>query len=56
MKMCEQIFKKNIAGRLPENSRNSFVDLESQKHIKKDRPKKFAYYLHSSDARAIFFT
>ena len=31
----------NIAGRLPENSRNSFVDLQSQKNIKKDRPKKF---------------
>ena len=25
----------NIAGRLPENSRNSFVDLQSQKYSKK---------------------
>ena len=31
--------KPNIAGRLPENSRNSFVDLQSQKK-KQDRPKK----------------
>ena len=30
----------NIADRLPENSRNSFVDLQSQKNSKKDRPKK----------------
>ena len=30
---------KNIAGRLPEKSSNSFVDLQSQKNIKKDRPK-----------------
>ena len=26
---------ENIAGRLPENSRNSFVDLQSQKTVKK---------------------
>ena len=30
-----------MAGRLPENSRNSFVDLQSQKNSKNDRPKKF---------------
>ena len=33
----------NIAGRLPENSRNSFVDLQSQKNSEKDRPKKFGF-------------
>ena len=27
----------NIAGRLPENSRNSFVDLQSQKTVKKTK-------------------
>ena len=26
--------KENIAGRLPENSRNTFVDLQSQKTVK----------------------
>ena len=31
MKMCEQILKKNIAGRLPENSHNRFVDRQSKK-------------------------
>ena len=31
---------KNIACRLPENSQNSFVDLQFQKDIKKNRPKK----------------
>ena len=35
----------NIAGRLRENSRNSFVDLQSQKNSKKDRPKKFVFSL-----------
>ena len=36
----------NIAGRLPENSRNSFVDLQSQKkNSKKERPKKFVFLL-----------
>ena len=36
----------NIAGRLPENNRNSFVDLQSQKkNSKKDRPKKFVISL-----------
>ena len=34
MKMCEQILK-NIAGRLPENSRNRFVDRQSKKTVKK---------------------
>ena len=27
----------NIGGRLPENSRNSFNDLQSQRNIKKDQ-------------------
>ena len=36
--------KKNIAGRLPENSRNSFVDLQSQKNSQKGR-KKFVFSL-----------
>ena len=36
---------QNIAGRLPENSRNSFVDLRSQKKNSKDRPKKFVFSL-----------
>ena len=36
----------NIAGRLPENSRNRFVDRQSKKNIeKKDRPKKFVFSL-----------
>ena len=35
----------NIAGRLPENSRNSFVDLQSRKNSKRNRPKKFAFSL-----------
>ena len=30
---------KNIAGRLPENSRNSFIDLQSQKTAKKTEQK-----------------
>ena len=42
MKMCEQIL--NIAGRLPENSRNSFVDLQSQKTVKKT-PKKIRLFI-----------
>ena len=33
---------KNIAGRLPENSRNSFADLQSQK---KQQTKKFVFSL-----------
>ena len=36
---------ENIAGRLPENSSNSFVDLQSQENSKKDRPKKFVFSL-----------
>ena len=35
----------NIAGRLPENSRNRFVDQQSKKNSKKDRPKKFVFSL-----------
>ena len=35
------LLTKNIAGRLSENSRNSFVDLQSQK----DRPKKKVFPL-----------
>ena len=35
----------NIAGRLPENSCNSFVDLQSQnKTVKKDRPKNYSFH------------
>ena len=30
---------KNIAGRLPENSRNSFIDLQSRKTVKKTEQK-----------------
>ena len=36
MKLCEQILK-NIAGRLPKNSRTSIVDLKSQNKEKKDQ-------------------
>ena len=36
----------NIAGRLPENSRNSFVDLQSQKKtVKKTDQKKLVFSL-----------
>ena len=35
---------KNIAGRLPENSHNSFVDLQSQKTVKKT-DQKFVFSL-----------
>ena len=35
----------NIAGRFPENSRNSFVDLQSKKNSKEDRPKKLVFSL-----------
>ena len=35
----------NIAGRLPENSRNRFVDRQSKKNSKKDRSKKFVFSL-----------
>ena len=34
----------NIAGRLPEDSGNSFVDLQSKKNSKKDRPKKSSFH------------
>ena len=45
----------NIAGRLPENSRNSFVDLQSPINSKRDRPKNSlkAYMLYF-DYRAVF--
>ena len=36
---------ENMAGRLPENSRNRFVDLQSQKNSKKDEPKKKVFSL-----------
>ena len=36
---------KNIAGRLPENGRNRFVNRQSIKTVKKDRPKKFVFSL-----------
>ena len=38
---------KNIAGRLPENSRNSFVELQSQKDSKRNRPKRNFFLLNS---------
>ena len=38
------IYFENIAGRLPENSRNSLVDLQSQKNSKKDRPKNSSFH------------
>ena len=41
----QQICIKNIAGILPANSRNSFVDLQYKKNSKKDRPKKFVFSL-----------
>ena len=31
--------KINLAGGLPDNSRNSFADLQSQKDVKRNRPK-----------------
>ena len=34
----------NIAGRLPENSRNRFVDRPSKKNSKKDRPKNSSFH------------
>ena len=41
----KQLSRKNIAGRLPEKSRNSFADLKSQKiNSKKDRPKKSSFH------------
>ena len=41
----KKLKKSNIAGRLPENSRNRFVDRQSKKNSKKDRPKKFVFSL-----------
>ena len=39
-KISDEIEKTvNIAGRLPENSRNSFVDLQSPKTVKKTEQK-----------------
>ena len=40
------LIKKNLnkARRLPENSHNSFVDLQSQKTVKKGRPKKLSFH------------
>ena len=35
---------KNIAGRLPENSRNRFVDRQSKKNGKKDRQKNWSFH------------
>ena len=35
----------NIAGRLPENSRNRFVDRHSKKTVKKTDQKKFVFSL-----------
>ena len=35
----------NIAGRLPENSRNRFVDLHSKKTVKKTDQKKIVFSL-----------
>ena len=36
--------KINIAGRLPEDSRNSFVDLQSQKTSKKKTDQKIRFF------------
>ena len=38
------IIKKNIAGRWPENNRNRFVDRQSKKTAKKDRPKTSSFH------------
>ena len=35
---------KNIAGRLPENSRNRFVDRQSKKTVKKTDQKKLSFH------------
>ena len=39
---------KNIAGRLPDNSCNRFVDRQSKKTAKKDRPKKLFFSLKAA--------
>ena len=44
-KKLKNVQNKNIAGRLPENSRNRFVDRQSKKNSKKDGPKKFVFSL-----------
>ena len=36
--------KKNIAGRLPENSRNRFVDRQSKKTVKKAEQKNSSFH------------
>ena len=41
----QQTIKRNIADRLPENSRNRFVDRQSKKNSKKDRPNTFVFSL-----------
>ena len=43
-KMVKQKICINIAGRLPENSRNRFVDRQSKKNSKKDRPKNSSFH------------
>ena len=40
----EKLHRKNIAGGLPEISRNNFIDLQSQKNSKKDRPKNSSFH------------
>ena len=46
MKKLIEKKRQNIAGRLPENSRNTFVDRQSnKKKQKKDRPKNFVFSL-----------
>ena len=39
----QQIFR--IAGRLPENSCNSLIDLQSKKNVKTEKPKKNPLFL-----------
>ena len=40
LEIAKTKLQKNVADRLPENSRDSFVDLQSQNESKKCRPKK----------------
>ena len=42
-KSDENVNLKNIAGRLPENSRNRFVDRQSEKTVKKTDQKNWSY-------------
>ena len=50
VKLCKKTTKNayktnlNIAGRLPENSRNSFIDLQSQKTVKKTDQKYSSFH------------